>query len=176
MNRDIFKRDAFWQKRSYKLEISLFMIAIAVAIFFVVNYGSSDSQLTKITTTAVVDIEEPEILDLEIGKEINLNDKTFIITKVDKEKTVRNYIASGTFYVVSLKVNSEKPYIPEPRIVSGRNEIAPNYEIEENFGNVLRQIEGNATGIKIFDVPKDFKTVYFNPDISYKNTTLIKLN
>ena len=176
MNRDIFKRDTFWQKRSYKLEISLFMIAIAVAIFFVVNYGDPDPQLTKITTTTIVDVEEPEILDLEIGQEIRLNDKTFIITKVDKEKSVRNYVASGTFYVISLTVNSEKPYIPEPRIVSGRSEIAPNYEIEEKFGNVLRQIEGKATGIKIFDVPNDIKTVYFNPDITYKNTTLIKLN
>ena len=175
MNRDIFKRDAFWQKRSYKLEISLFMIAIAIAIFFVVNYGSSDNQLTKITTTAVVEVE-PEILDLEIGKEIQLGDASFIVNKVDKEKSVRNYIASGLFYVITLTVNSDKPYIPEPRIISGRNEIAPNYEIEEKFGNVLRQIEGNATGIKIFDVPKEFKTVYLNLDISNKNSTLIKLN
>lgn len=175
MNRDIFKRDSFWQKRSYKLEISLFLVAIAIAIFFVVNYGDSDNQLTKITTTAVVEVE-PEILDLEIGKEIKLSDASFIINKVDKEKSVRNYVASGLFYVITLTVSSDKPYIPEPRIISGRNEIAPNYEIEEKFGNVLRQIEGNATGIKIFDVPKDFKTVYLNLDISHKNSTLIKLN
>lgn len=175
MNRDIFKRDSFWQKRSYKLEISLFMIAIAIAIFFVVKYGDSGPQLSKITTTAVVDVE-PDIFDLELGQEIKLGSASFIINKVDKEKSVRNYVASGLFYVITLTVNSDKPYIPEPRIVSGRNEIAPNYEIEEKFGNVLRQIEGNVTGIKIFDVPKDFKTVYFNPDISYKNTTLIRLN
>ena len=175
MNRDIFKRDAFWQKRSYKLEISLFLFAIIIAILFVVKYGDSDSQLAKITTTAVVEIE-PEISDLELGKEIKLGDATFIINKVDKEKSVRNYVASGTFYVITLTVNSDKPYIPEPRIVSGRNEVAPNYDIEEKFGNVLRQVEGNATGIKIFDVPKDFKTVYLNLDISHKNSTLIKLN
>ena len=174
MNRDIFKRDSFWQKRSYKLEISLFLVAIAIAIFFIVNYGDSDNQLTKITTTAIVDVE-PEISDLEIGKEIKLGDASFIINKVDKEKSVRNYVASGFFYVITLTVSSDKPYIPEPRIISGRNEIAPNYEIEEKFGNVLRQIEGNATGIKIFDVPKDFKTVYLNLDISNKNSTLIKL-
>lgn len=175
MDRDIFKRDSFWQKRSYKLEISLFMIAIAISAFLIVKYSDSDPQLTKITTTAIIDIEQPEILDLAVGQEVKLGDAVFIINKLDKEKSVRNYVASGIFYVLTLTVSSDKPYIPEPRIVSGRNEIAPNYEIEEKFGNVLRQIEGNATGIKIFDVPNDIKTVYFNPDISYKNTTLIKL-
>ena len=175
MNRDIFKRDKFWQKRSYKLEISLFLIVIAISAFFILRFGDSESQLTKITTTAILDIE-PEVSDLEIGKEIKLGSATFIINKVDKERSIRNYVASGLFYVITLTVSSDKPYIPEPRIVLGRNEIAPNYEIEEKFGNVLRQIEGNASGIKIFDVPKDFKTVYLNLDISYKNSTLIKLN
>ena len=175
MNRDIFKRDKFWQKRSYKLEISLFLIVIAISAFFILRFGDSESQLTKITTTAILDIE-PEVSDLEIGKEIKLGSATFIINKVDKERSIRNYVASGLFYVITLTVSSDKPYIPEPRIVSGRNEIAPNYEIEEKFGNVLRQIEGNASGIKIFDVPKDFKTVYLNLDSSHNNSTLIKLN
>ena len=176
MDRNIFKRDSFWQKRSYKLEISLFMIAIAISAFFIFKYSDSGPQLNKITTTAVVEVKEPDVINLGIGQEIKLGDAAFTINKIDKENSVRNYVASGIFYVITLSVNSDKPYIPEPRIVYGRNEIAPNYEIEGKFGNVLRQVEGNATGIKIFDVPKEFKEVYFNPDINYKNSTLIKLN
>lgn len=175
MDRDIFKREGFWQKRSYKLEITLFILAIAISIFFVARYSDSENQLTRVTTASVIEIKEPDATNLEIGQPIKIGDATFIINKLDKEKAIRKYVAAGTFYVFSLTVQSEKPYIPEPRIVSGRNEIAPNFEIEQTFGNVLRQIEGNATGIKIFDVPKDLKNFYLNLDISNKNSTLIKL-
>ena len=140
MDRDIFKRDSFWQKRSYKLEISLFMLAIAISIFFVAKYGDSENQLTKITSASIIEIKEPETIDLEIGQPIKIGDATFIINKLDKEKIIRKYVATGTFYIFSLTVQSDKPYIPELRIVSGRNEIAPNYEIEENFGNSIKTI------------------------------------
>lgn len=175
MDRDLFKRDGFWQKRSYKLEITLFMLAIAISIFFVAKYGDSENQLIRATTSSVINVEEPATIDLEIGQPMKIGDATFIINKLDKEKVIRKYVATGTFYIFSLTVQSDKPYIPEPRIVSGRNEIAPNYEIEQTFGNVLRQVEGNATGIKIFDVPKDLRKFYLNLDISNKNSTLIRL-
>ncbi len=175
MGREIFKRDGFWQRRSHKLEISLFMIAITISIFLVAEYSDSPSKLTKVATASVIETEEQDIINLEIGQQIKIGDAVFIINKLDKEKTIRNYVTAGTFYIFSLTVKSDKPYIPEPRIVSGRNEIAPNYEIEETFGNVLRQVEGNATGIKIFDVPRGLRSFYLNLDISNKNSTLIKL-
>lgn len=172
-NREIFKRESFWERRSYKLEISLFLIAIAIIVYFVSSSDDANT-LTKITSSSVVDVQE-EIIDLEIGQKIKIGEATFVIEKLDKEKKIRKYVASGTFYIFTITVESSKPYIPEMKIVSGRNEIAPNYEIEKAFGNSLRQIEGNATGIKVFDVPNDLKNLYLNLDISYQNNTLIKL-
>lgn len=182
MANDIFKKDGFWEKRRYKLHIYGFMLLIAVVVYFVFGSGGTDrvNLLNQVTTGAVVDnTEEVEVLDyipLAKGEEIKEEDVIFIINKIDKEKVIRSYTASGTYYIVTATVTSEKPYVPEMRMISGNNIIAPDTVVEKLYGTkVLLQVQGSVRGVRVFDIPDEFNELYLDLDAENVNSTLYKI-
>jgi len=180
VRRNIFKGEGFWKGRSYKLQIYIFMILIAISVFFVAKYSDSGTEnvLQRVTSASVVEVAEP-VLDntpkLKRGVGYEIGDKLFIVNKIDKESQVRSSAAYGTYWVFTFTVTSDKPYVPEPRIIYRDNVIAPDEIVQEFYNDqILKQVEGETRGLKVFDIPDDFDEIYLDFDINL-NSSLYRL-
>jgi len=185
VRKDIFKKEGFWEGRSYKIHIYIFMIILAVSAYVITTFDTADENvLQRVTGAGVVDLlsleSEPEIpvekdIMFEKGVSYQVGDKTFLVNKIDRERVLRGNPAEGVFWIISFIVTSDKPYVPEPRIISGRNILAPELKVQELYGDkVLKQVEGTTEGLKVFDIPREFKEFYIDFDVNI-NSTLYRI-
>lgn len=182
VRKDIFKKEGFWEGRSYKIHIYIFMIILAVSAYVVTTFDTtSENVLQRVTTAGVVDILEiePEPVEKDImfekGVSYPVGDKTFVVNKIDKEYNLRSNAANGIYWIFTFTVTSDKPYIPEPRIISGNNILAPEEDVQKLYGDkVLKQVEGVTKGLKVFDIPKDWDDFYIDFDVKI-NSTVYKI-
>ena len=183
VKRDIFKKEKFWEGKSYKLQLYVFMVLLAISVFFVANYSTpSENVLQQVTGAGAIDIPEIEenVVEEEIpflpkGEDILVGTKIFTVNKIDKEFHIRNEASNGVYYIFTFTVTSSSPYVPEIRLISGKSVLAPETEVENFYGDkVLRQVEGTTKGLRVFDVPNEFDEVLIDLDVNI-NSTLYRI-